>query len=590
MKKTYKTLSLFFLLFVILIVFNIKSVEAEKAINISATQLLMSQQLPLIDIKVNPKGLAVPNTFLGLHLNRWKSANAKTFSAENDYYQVKNVLVDNVNRVATVTTPTGHGFYNYRKGVALNLLRAGVNGADFTSKVTGGTLGTNVTPGAATLADMPSKLGVFTMQYKPYVPTFGYGAIRSHGSNIDWKGLHKGPNLYNADLMRDWVNRHVGKKLMFTMTGTPEWLASSNVTVLSSAVLNGVATIAHQPAPIGLIPVGSGIKVRQSNVTALNGEYVVTASTATSISFATKLANMPATADINAEVLIWGNGGGFGYNNPPKDMQELSKFTTWLMTNFGENITWIEGQNEANSSYLWDGTLKQNQGGGSWWMGSLAQLGEMQKIIYQAAKAVKPTVLIGSPALTGLTPDQPINKNSSNRSSAYQLLTASDGAGGKLVDWVDFVPFHVYDLGASGKLEPKHHWTTHVIVDYVHAVLNEPAINKPNLPIYMNEGGFEQYNAAYNPALQYFNSLTLKQQQDEIFKQAAIYAGYGVKGFYPWTSGFMGDYETTPEIAAAFDKVNKRIAGKTISPDAWFSKETGGMYFKTTDGYEELIP
>ncbi len=590
MSTFYKSPIFIFTLSLTLLLLNIKTVEAEKAINLTVAELTKPQQRPLVDIKSNPNGLSVPNTFLGMHLNRWKTSKAKTFNAVSDYYQVQNVSVDNTNGIATVTTPRGHGFYNYRKGVALKLLGAGVNGADFTSKVNGGTIGTNTTPGAATLADMPNKLGVLTMQYQPYVPTFGFGAVRSHGSNIDWKGLHQGPNLYNADLMQDWVNRHAGKKLMFTMTGTPEWLAASNVTVVSSAVLNGVATITHQAAPIGLIPVGTGVKVRGSSILALNGEYVVTASTTTSISFTTKLANTPAIADPNAEVLIWGNGGGYGYNNPPKDMNELTKFTTWLMTNFGDNIAWIEGQNEANSSYLWDGTLKQNQGGGSWWMGSLTQLGEMQKRIYQAAKAVKPTVLIGSPALTGLTPDQPINRYAKNRSSAYQLLTASDGAGGKLSNWIDFLPFHVYDLGANNKLEPKNHRTIHVIVDYVHAVLNEPAINKPYLPIYMNEGGFEHYGTFESAAYKYFNSLTLQQQQDEIFKQAAIYAGYGVKGFYPWASGFLGDFETTPEIAIAYDKVNKRIAGKTISPDAWFNKETGEMFFKTTDGYEEKIP
>jgi hypothetical protein len=83
--------------------------------------------------------------------------------------------------------------------------------------------------------------------------------------------------------------------------------------------------------------------------------------------------------------------------------------------------------------------------------------------------------------------------------------------------------------------------------------------------------------------------MTLQLQANEIFKQAAIYAGYGVKGFYPWTSGFLGDFETTPEIAAAYDKINKRIAGKIISPDSWFNKETGEMFFKTTDGFEEYI-
>jgi hypothetical protein len=214
----------------------------------------------------------------------------------------------------------------------------------------------------------------------------------------------------------------------------------------------------------------------------------------------------------------------------------------------------------------------------------------MQKRIYQTAKAIKPTVLIGSPALTGLTLEQPINKNETNRSSSYQLLTASDGAGGKLADWIDFLPIHIYGVGADWRFVPKYHWTLYDMLGYVHDTLSENSINKPNIPIYMNEGGFEHYGDYESPAYKYFNSMALQQQANEIFKQAAIYAGYGVKGFYPWTSGFLGDFETAPEIAAAYDKINRRISGKTISPDSWFNKETGAMFFKTTDGYQENIP
>jgi len=87
-----------------------------------------------------------------------------------------------------------------------------------------------------------------------------------------------------------------------------------------------------------------------------------------------------------------------------------------------------------------------------------------------------------------------------------------------------------------------------------------------------------------------FNSLPIKQQANEIFKMAVIYAGFGVKGFYPYTNGFLGDYDTQQDIAAAYDKINTRIAGKTISPDSLFNKDTRTMFFKTTDGYEEYIP
>jgi hypothetical protein len=231
-----------------------------------------------------------------------------------------------------------------------------------------------------------------------------------------------------------------------------------------------------------------------------------------------------------------------------------------------------------------------NQGQGLWWAGTNEQLGEIMRRINQSAKAIKPSVLIGSPSITGLNTGQPINQSPSNRATAYQMLSAGDGATGKLVDWIDFVPFHVYDYGAAWQLTGSYHLTIYDILYYLRETLKQSAINKANIPIYMNEGGFEHYGDYKSAAKIHFDSLSAKQQANEIFKIAAIYAGFGVKGFYPYTSGFLGDYETKPEIAAAYDKINTRIAGKTIHPDSAFNKETGAMFFKTTDGYEEYIP
>jgi hypothetical protein len=595
--KYFKLYALVGLTFLFILINSQYSHAAEQVIIQNNSSLSSTNHIRLIDTSTNPNGLAVPNSFLGIHLNRWKDNSSTDFDISDyhsGYSQVSAAVVANVNGLAILTLPKGHGFYNYRKGVTIRLLGMGLGGKDFEAYVVSGTLGAagaSATTQYIQLSAMPAKLGVCTIQYRPYIPTFSYGAVRSHGSKVKWSTLHLGPGLYNTKLMNDWVNRHHGKKLMFTMTDTPEWLATSNVTALTRSVLNNIVTIKHTKSVIGSIPVGTLIKVRNSSNPKLNGAFKVIESTSTTtIYLASNLANEETTVDKNTEILIWGNNAGFGINNPPKDMEEVNNFITWLVTNYGNKIEWIEGQNEANSSYLWDGTLKQNQGSGSWWMGSLAQLADMQKRIYLAAKAIKPSIHIGSPALTGLTPDQPINRSLNNQSSTYRLLTASDGSGGKLSDWIDFVPFHVYDLGTNGEFNQKNKRSILDLLIYIKQTLNEKAINKPNIPIYMNEGGFEHYGNYESPVYNYFNSLTKQQQANEIFKQAAIYAGYGVKGFYPWVSGFMGDYETTPEIAAVYDKVNKRIAGKTISPDAWFNKASGEMFFKTTDGFEEHIP
>jgi len=553
----------------------------------TAKAISLDSQTPLIDISSNPKGLAIPNTFLGVHLNRWKIPSSEGFRLEYDYYQVPGAIVTNVDGVPTLTTPAGHGFYNYRKGVTVRLIGLGAGGSDFLTSVTGGTLGLPTTPGVAQLATMPPKLGKCTIQYRTYIPTFGYGAVRSHDSGVNWAALNTADGVFNSKLMSSWVARHEGKKIMFTMSGTPEWLAASNIVPITRTVSDNMATINHEALSFP-IPVGSKIKIRNCANAALNGERVIKASTTTSTSFSVTTSNESATKDTSTELLLWSNANGYGLMNPPKDFSKVDVFIAWLMKNYGKNIDWIEGPNEANSGHTLDGKVFYSQGQGLWWAGSFDQLGEVMRRINVTAKAIKPSIQIGAPSITGIYSGRPIIISPSDRVNGYQMLSAGDGAGGKLVDWIDFVPFHIYGYGQSAtqKRTGADYKTLYENLYFLRMILSQPAVNKPSLPIYMNEGGV----GLEGPARVYFDSLPIKQQANEIFKLAAIYAGFGVKGFYPYTNGFLGDYETQPDIAAAYDKINTRIAGKTITPDSWFNKDTGAMFFKTTDGYEEYIP
>lgn len=538
---------------------------------------------PLIDIAANPKGLAVPASFLGLHLNRWSD---NTMLGLGDL-PVPGILT-RVEGVAYFTSTVGT-FYYYRNGAKVKLVGMGDGGADFNTTITALETPSGQYPTVLKLATVPPKSGVGVIKYPTYLPTFGYGAVRSHSSGVNWASLNTADGEFNSKLMSAWVKRHAGKKLMFTMTGTPEWLAASNIKPITRSVSDNVATINHAALSFA-IPVGSKIKIRNCPNDALNGERVILSSSATSTSFSVTIPNESVVDDSATELLLWGNDGGYGYMNPPRDFTKVNAFVNWLMRNYGNKITWIEGPNEANSGYTVDGKVAYFRGQGLWWAGTFDQLGEMMRRINITAKAINPAVLIGAPSITGLHNGQPINQSSSNRANGYQLLSAGDGAKGKLVDWIDFVPFHTYDIGAAWQLTGSEHRTIYDILPYFRQMLQSPAINKPNIPIYMNEGGFEHYGNYRSPAKIYFDSLPAKQQANELFKIAAINAGFGVKGFYPFASGFFGDYETKPEIAAVYDKINKRIAGKTIHPDSGFNKDTGAMYFKTTDGYEEYIP
>lgn len=64
-------------------------------------------------------------------------------------------------------------------------------------------------------------------------PTYNYGAVRSHdfsgpGKGIFWTSIHKAPTAFDWSLIDKWVDAHhrQGKTLVYTVYGTPEWLAS----------------------------------------------------------------------------------------------------------------------------------------------------------------------------------------------------------------------------------------------------------------------------------------------------------------------------------------------------------------------------
>jgi hypothetical protein len=539
-----------------------------------------SNPTPLIDTTANPKGLAVPKSFLGLHLNKW---NDDTKLGNGDLPMPGEVSIKN--GTAYFKSKNGYTFYHYRNGVKVKLVGMGNNGKEFETTISALETPSGQYPTVAKLASVPPITGPGIVKYPSLVPKFGYAAVRSHDTGVNWATLNPADGIYNAELMSAWVARHDGKKIMFTMSGTPEWLAASNISPISRTVSNNLATINHADLSFPL-PVGSKIKIRNCNNNALNGEWVISASTTKSTSFKVNKVSENTIADTTTELLLASNAGNYGYMNPPKDFTKVNLFITWLMKNYGKNIDWIEGQNEANSGRTPKGEIWYTQGQGLWWAGSFDQLGEIMRRVNVAAKAIKPEVQIGAPSITGLHNGQPINQGPSNRANGYQLLSAGDGAGGKLIEWVDFVPFHVYDLGAAWQLNVDRR-TLYDTLPYLKLMLASEGIKKPNMPIYMNEGGFEQHGNYSSYAKNYFESLGAEQKANEIFKIAAIYAGFGVKGFYPYT---LGDYETVPEISKVYDKINKRIAGKTISPDAWFNKETGEMFFKTSDGYIEQIP
>lgn len=130
---------------------------------------------------------------------------------------------------------------------------------------------------------------------------------------------------------------------------------------------------------------------------------------------------------------LYGNLGG---RAEPASMASLSAFVTWLMTNYGSQIDYLEVWNEP----------KYNTTGSSFYSGTPAKLAEMARTINLAAKAIKPTIKIIGIAVADCTGTDTLPAGSSN--SGVQItnlfLSASDGNGGLGKDWIDILSFHSY--------------------------------------------------------------------------------------------------------------------------------------------------
>lgn len=129
--------------------------------------------------------------------------------------------------------------------------------------------------------------------------------------------------------------------------------------------------------------------------------------------------------------------GGDQYGLPgalaePASMASLSSFVTWLMTNYGSQIDYLEIWNEP----------KYFVGNSSFFSGTPAKLAEMARTIALAARAVKPSIRLMGVGCTGLVAFD----GSAGEGVGFtnQFLNASDGSGGFGRDWVDIVSVHTY--------------------------------------------------------------------------------------------------------------------------------------------------
>ena len=125
----------------------------------------------------------------------------------------------------------------------------------------------------------------------------------------------------------------------------------------------------------------------------------------------------------------------------PASMTTLSNFVTWLMTNYGDQIDYIEIWNEP----------KYSLAAGSFFSGTPTILAQMAKTINQAAKAVNPTVKLIGVGATGL-----LNGDGSQGAGigwTSSFLAASDGAAGTGADWIDILSVHTYIHDGTNRIK-----------------------------------------------------------------------------------------------------------------------------------------
>lgn len=124
----------------------------------------------------------------------------------------------------------------------------------------------------------------------------------------------------------------------------------------------------------------------------------------------------------------------------PTNMAKLGAFVTWLMTNYGGQIDYLEVWNEP----------KYSTGGSSYFSGTASKLAEIAKTINQAAKAVKPSVKIMGVGATGMFTWDGLADAGVTHTNSF--LVASDGAGGFGKDWIDILSVHTYAHDGTNNL------------------------------------------------------------------------------------------------------------------------------------------
>ncbi len=236
--------------------------------------------------------------------------------------------------------------------------------------------------------------------------------------------------------------------------------------------------------------------------------------------------------------------GFSGAAAPPTALSVLSDFVTALVSRYNgkgsRKISFIEIWNEPH--------FLQNDRG--FWWGTAAQLADLGRTISKAAKASDPDIKVLSPAFDGIPQGHLTYTTNGIPAGLRQYLATRDATGALPSQWFDGMAIHTYDADIT---DP-----THGLEGTLMQVRETLSHFNINVPIYTTETGYSETAP--------FNTMPVAQQASLLRRQAAVQAALGVRAlcFYSHDDQYCGNPSKHPELSAAINDVQTRIAGATL--------------------------
>lgn len=204
-------------------------------------------------------------------------------------------------------------------------------------------------------------------------------------------------------------------------------------------------------------------------------------------------------------------------NQPPDSDADWVSYVTQVATRYLGKIKYYQCFNEPESPTQ------------AFWVGTPERTAQLVKLANQTIKSIDPDAKIISPSTAGWHPNY-ATSFSLGYETTLSYLSGSDGAGARMVDWVDIVGIHLYDAGSNA-------WNCDLVVNGPYGIRALLASLEVTRPVWVDEVGVTNPNLTTYPK---------SQQRKMLGRLLALSAALDVQRFM-WYSydasitGFFGD-------------------------------------------------